>query len=192
MKYFWFYVIISILVMFASAYFVTLREQSEKESKNDSEKDSFAVADFDKNNPKYENAISNMDIEYHMSEDQIRETNKHKMNVMYVKGDNGRPVGVNMESTQNLPTYYTPGSLKYDSSAYVPTYEDAIKFSSLSTTRLYGTEYNTENTGPIKTYSREEKYKVYNDQDDDPNNNRPIKKYDAGSLDSYRNGFNPS
>ena len=78
MKYFWFYVIISILVMFASAYFVTLREQSEEES----EKDNFTDSNFDKNNPKYENAISNLDVEFHMSEDQIRETNKHKMNVI--------------------------------------------------------------------------------------------------------------
>lgn len=188
MKYFWVYVVTCILVMFGSAYFVTLREQSEKET----EKETFTDTEFDKENPKYENAISNLDVEFHMSEDQIRETNKHKMNVMYVKGKDGTPVGVNMESTQSFPTYYTPGTLTYSASNYVPTYEDAIKLSSVKNNRLYGTEYNTSDQGDIKTYSRDPKYKVYNDKDDNPDNNRPIVEYDAGNLNKYRDGFNPS
>lgn len=72
------------------------------------------------------NNINNLDIEYHMSEDQIREKEKHVMNLMYVKGDDGRPIGIHMEKTQSFPTYHTPGSFVHGSAQYVPTYEDAI------------------------------------------------------------------
>ena len=61
-----------------------------------------------------------------MTEDEIRIQDKHKLNVMYIKDENGRPVGVNMEATQSFPTYYTPGAFPYSSAAYVPTYEDAV------------------------------------------------------------------
>ena len=61
-----------------------------------------------------------------MSEEQIRAQEKHKMNVMHIKGDNGKDVAVSFEATQTFPTYYTPGSYKYGSTAYVPTYEDSV------------------------------------------------------------------
>ena len=93
MKYFWFYAIGSIVIMIVCSYIVTIRETFET-------------------NLKYENVISNLDIEYHKSEDQIREDNKHKMNVLYVKGDNGKPIGINMESTQTFPTYNPPGHFR--------------------------------------------------------------------------------
>ena len=72
------------------------------------------------------NNINNLDIEYHISEDQIREKEKHFMNAMTVKGDHGRPVTIYMEKTQSFPTYHTPGSFAHGSAQYVPTYEDAI------------------------------------------------------------------
>ena len=72
--------------------------------------------------------------DYHDTEKEIREKNKMKMNVFYVKGENGTPVGINMEKTQNLPTYYQPGDFMYKASTYVPSYEDSIHLASASTT----------------------------------------------------------
>lgn len=71
--------------------------------------------------------------DYHDTEKEIREKNKMKMNVFYVKGENGTPVGINMEKTQNLPTYYKPGDFMYKASTYVPSYEDSIHLASAST-----------------------------------------------------------
>lgn len=68
---------------------------------------------------------------YHLSEEDIRENNQQKMNVMYVKGETGKPIGINMARTQIFPTYYTPGSFHYGASNYVPTYEDAVKLSKI-------------------------------------------------------------
>ena len=110
MNYFWVKCIALVVVLTLSTYYVTIREIF---STSPSLK-------YDVNNN------SNLDIQYHASEDQIREQENHKMNVMFVKGANGRPVGINMESTQTFPTYYTPGSYPHGSAAYVPTYEDAI------------------------------------------------------------------
>jgi hypothetical protein len=71
--------------------------------------------------------------DYHDTEKEIREKNKMKMNVFYVKGEKGTPVGINMEKTQNLPTYYQPGDFMYKASTYVPSYEDSIHLASAST-----------------------------------------------------------
>ena len=83
--------------------------------------------------------LDNTDIfpDYHDTEKQIRLDNKHKMNVLYVKGADGKPIGINMETTQNLPTFYTPGSFQYSASNYVPTYEDSVNLSSLSIDSTY-------------------------------------------------------
>ena len=104
-----------IVVIIASTYVVTLREIF-----------TTTPTDADKNNPKYDALSSNINTEYHMTEDELRIQEKHKLNVMYIKGEDGRPVGINMESTQSFPTYYTPGAFPYGSAAYVPTYEDAV------------------------------------------------------------------
>lgn len=80
---------------------------------------------------------TNMFPDYHDTEKQIRLDNKHKMNVFYVKGADGKPVGINMETTQNLPTFYTPGSFQYSASNYVPTYEDSVNLSSLAIDPTY-------------------------------------------------------
>ena len=42
-----------------------------------------------------------------------------------------------METTQNLPTFYTPCSFQYSASNYVPTYEDSVNLSSLSIDPTY-------------------------------------------------------
>jgi len=80
------------------------------------------------NNPA---AIVSMFPDYRNTEEQIRKDNNHELNVIYVKGANGKPVAAKLETTQNLPTYSTPGSYQYSSAVFVPTYEDAIKLSSI-------------------------------------------------------------
>lgn len=80
---------------------------------------------------------ANVFPDYHDTEKQIRIDNKHKMNVFFVQGADGKPVGINMETTQNLPTFYTPGSFQYSASNYVPTYEDSVNLSSLSIDPTY-------------------------------------------------------
>ena len=75
--------------------------------------------------------------DYHDTEEQIRKDNKHKMNVFYVKGANGKPLAINMETTQNLPTFYTPGSFQYSASTYVPTYADGVQLGSINLKSKY-------------------------------------------------------
>ena len=106
---------ICIVIIIGSTYIVTLREI-------------FTADGNGNNNPKYDALNTNINTEYHVTEEELRKQEKHKMNVMYIKDDRGRPVGVNMEATQSFPTYYTPGAFPFSSAAYVPTYEDAIEF----------------------------------------------------------------
>ena len=134
MKYFWLYVFTFIIIWLSCTYVVYLRDKSTQESflnspgsDSDSDKTSYDTSNF---------------VEYHLSEDLLREQNKHKMQNMYVKGDDGKPVAIYMESTQTLPTYYTPGSFPYGASNYVPNYQDAIKLSKVDLDRSYGHEYS--------------------------------------------------
>ena len=80
---------------------------------------------------------SNVFPDYHDTEKQIRKDNKHKMNVFYVKGASGKPLAINMETTQNLPTFYTPGSFQYSASNYVPTYADGVQLGSINLKSKY-------------------------------------------------------
>ena len=80
---------------------------------------------------------TNVFPDYHDTEEQIRKDNKHKMNVFYVKGANGKPLAINMETTQNLPTFYTPGSFQYSASTYVPTYADGVQLGSINLKSKY-------------------------------------------------------
>ena len=66
------------------------------------------------------------DIRYHKTEEQIRNEENHRMNVFYVKGEHGLPIGISMESTQSFPTFYAPGSFVHSATSYVPTYKDAV------------------------------------------------------------------
>jgi hypothetical protein len=111
MVYFWLKIIILASVIVISTYVVASRE-------------AFRTSTEDTH--KYDVLNQNLDGNYHRTEDQIRLEEKHKLNVMYLRGDNGRPVGINVESTQNIPTFYTPGSFVHGPTAYVPSYEDAV------------------------------------------------------------------
>ena len=79
---------------------------------------------------------------YHASEYTIRAEERDKMNVFYVRGEDGKPMGINMAPTQTFPTFYTPGSFTYSASNYVPSYEDAVKLSCVDIPRTYGYEYD--------------------------------------------------
>lgn len=105
--YFWLKCMVCIVVILISTYIVTIREVFT------------STATSEKYNP-----VSITD--YHKTENQIREEEKHKMNVMYVKDVSGRFVGVNMETTQSFPTYYTPGAFPFGAGAYVPSYSDTV------------------------------------------------------------------
>ena len=156
MKYFWLYVVICVLVITVSAVVVSQRKES-LELQTD---------------VKYKTDISLND--YHLSEEDIRKNEKHKMNVFYVLGEDGKPVGINMESTQTFPTYYTPGTFVYSASNYVPTYEDSIMLANVDLSRNVGMEYNMTSFGGIPTFSREETPEVVGEV------------YNASSLTSYR------
>jgi hypothetical protein len=93
---------------------------------------------------------------YHASEDTIRAEERDKMNVFYVRGEDGKPMGINMAPTQTFPTFYTPGSFTYSASNYVPSYEDAVKLSSVDIPRTYGYEYDiVKHNSGMYSFARE-------------------------------------
>lgn len=115
-QYFWFYCIVLIIIILTCSYIAASKE-------------SFLDVDVDVNNIKYKDVSNNYNIQYHLSEDEIREQYKHNLNVLYVRDSSGKYVGVNMEKTQNFPTFYEPGTFQYSSTAYIPSYEDAVQLS---------------------------------------------------------------
>jgi hypothetical protein len=132
MKYFEFFLITGISILFLCIHLVKNREEFTDETTTDETK-------------KYDPTFYSSD--YHASEETIREQNDHKLNVFYVKGTDNNSIPVYFESTQSFPTYETPGTYKYGTSNYVPVYEDAIKLSKANIERKYmihsGTaEYN--------------------------------------------------
>jgi len=114
-RYFWFYCIVLIIIILTCSYLAASKE---------------SFLDVDVNNIKYKDVSNNYNIQYHLPEDEIREQYNHKLNVLYVRDSSGKYVGVNMENTQNFPTYYEPGTFQYSSTAYIPSYEDAVQLSS--------------------------------------------------------------
>lgn len=67
--------------------------------------------------------------QYHKTESQIRESEKHPLNVLMIKDKHGKVIEVKTETTQPYFTFYTPGSYMYGASNYIPTYEAAVKLS---------------------------------------------------------------
>lgn len=70
---------------------------------------------------------------FHEMEDVIREQEDNKLNVMHVLNENGDIVEIKTATTQNIPTYYKPGSFTYSASTYIPNYEDYTKLSKVKT-----------------------------------------------------------
>ena len=145
----WLYSGLLVGVWLCMTYISTVRESNKEKnhegfytgsgtdnnSGNEDETDEDALTPLVYSTTRLDNA--NVFPDYHDTEKQIRIDNKHKMNVFYVKGADGKPIGINMETTQNLPTFYTPGSFQYSASNYVPTYEDSVNLSSLSIDPTY-------------------------------------------------------
>jgi len=140
MKYFWIYVILCIFVWLICTYVITIRETSQQ-----SESFSNSAEEDEKKPDEILTRIYNANDkipDYHEDEETIRALNKHKMQNMYVKGDDGKVVPIYMEPTQTFTTYYTPGSFPHGASNYVPTYEDSVKLANAEVERTYGHEYH--------------------------------------------------
>jgi hypothetical protein len=137
----WLYSGLLVAVWLCMTYISTVRESNQEKNHEGFYTGTGTDADEDALTPLVYSTTrldnTNMFPDYHDTEKQIRLDNKHKMNVFYVKGADGKPVGINMETTQNLPTFYTPGSFQYSASNYVPTYEDSVNLSSLSIDPTY-------------------------------------------------------
>ena len=137
----WLYSGLLVAVWLCMTYISTVRESNQEKNHEGFYTGSGTDADEDTLTPLVYSTTrldnTNMFPDYHDTEKQIRLDNKHKMNVFYVKGADGKPVGINMETTQNLPTFYTPGSFQYSASNYVPTYEDSVNLSSLAIDPTY-------------------------------------------------------
>lgn len=108
------YVIICVVVIVGGAW--TVSQRTEK------------FAEYD---------VTNVESAYHESEESIREREKQKMNVFYVRGEGDDFVPINMATTQNFPTFYTPGTFTYSARNYVPAYEDAVKLGNVDISRNY-------------------------------------------------------
>ena len=118
-KHFWFYCIFLILILFICTYISSIKEDF--------------IETVNSSNKKYSELLYDYSYNYHLPEEEIRKQYKHKLNVLYVKDISGKYVGMNMEKTQSLPTYYEPGTFQYTSAAFIPTYEDSIQLSKVKT-----------------------------------------------------------
>lgn len=86
-------------------------------------------------------------IDYHSSEAQIRnEESQMPQNMIQILANDGKKKDIPMEKTQNLPTYFSPGTYPFGTANYVPIYADSIllsnkhnKNSSLHVTELHDT-----------------------------------------------------
>jgi hypothetical protein len=122
MKFFWWYVIGFISVLFISSYVVSIRDEgfavdgTENESNNVSARTQYTDHSF---------------VEYHDSEETLRKSSGHQLKGMQMIDENGVPVIMDFEPTQVFPVYYTPGSYLYGASAFVPTYEESVKLSNI-------------------------------------------------------------
>ena len=87
----------------------------------------------DSNNTKYSNDISKiMDIQYHESEDQIRNQANDPLGTTWIYDKDGNKVLYPATSVQGSMTYYTPGSYPFGTANYVPNYEDSVFLSKIT------------------------------------------------------------
>jgi len=81
-------------------------------------------------NMKYNN--NNYDITYHDSWEDIKKQNglfETSFSTVTVVDPCGNKISIPYNPAQSLPIYYTPGTYKYGSSTYVPSYEDSVYLS---------------------------------------------------------------
>lgn len=81
------------------------------------------------------NLNNRYDIEYHSSLNDIYGINS-KINPLQanlqdvsIKDNNGNDINIQISNTLGNPLYYIPGTYKYGSANYIPSYEDSIYLS---------------------------------------------------------------
>lgn len=87
----------------------------------------------DNTNTKYNH--NNYDITYHDSPEDIQKQGglfDASFGTVMVVDPCGNKLMIPYNPAQSLPIYYTPGTYKYGSSAYVPSYEDSVYFSKMT------------------------------------------------------------
>lgn len=87
---------------------------------------SFSFAIPEKFIAKLNDNLPGIDVEYHDTEEKIRETENIHLKPTVIRNHNGRPVAMYTDATKPFPVYYIPGSFVFSPSIYVPTYEDSI------------------------------------------------------------------
>lgn len=128
MKYFWGYVVGFICVLLLSSYVVTISKVDEMFATISDSSLSPSISAVPSPSPLFpDNAF----VDYHMSEDQLRVLNNHKMKVMHIIGEDGNPTETVEETTQSFPVYYMPGSFIYGPRPSIPTYEESIQLSAI-------------------------------------------------------------
>lgn len=84
-------------------------------------------------NTKYTNDISQiMNIQYHDTEEQIRENTDTNLDYYIIYDKSGNPIKYPTTKAQGNINYYSPGAFKFGSTTYVPNYEDSIYLSKLT------------------------------------------------------------
>lgn len=133
MKYFWLYVFGFISVLLISSVVVSIREGTEEFYVADGSEQMDGLSQNQPLDTPFENAkndfSNNSFVEYHVSEDILRKSTQHTLKGMNLIDENGVQVVMDFEPTQVFPVYYTPGSFLYSASAFIPSYEDAVKLS---------------------------------------------------------------
>jgi len=111
---FWWTIFGSIFVVIACATYFSIRTRNSTESFTDISQNHSPTKLWD-----------NIDIQYHITEDQLRKSVDHSMNLFMIRGDQGNIVPVYMETTQPFPTYRISGAFR----TMIPTYEESIRLS---------------------------------------------------------------
>jgi len=113
-------------------------EQQQQEILDANKKPNSPTQTTDFSNTKYQNDISKiMDVQYHESEDQIRNQASDPIGTTWIYDKDGKKVLYPSTNVQGSITYYTPGSYPFGTANYVPNYEDSTflsKITGLSTT----------------------------------------------------------
>lgn len=103
------------------------KEEIEENKKLFAEKVKYDTTYNGEQNIQNQNYNENEFVRYHISEDTLRTMVNHPLKEIKYTTPNGKIKTYLVEKTQALPIYYFPGSYKYGTKNYVPTYEESIK-----------------------------------------------------------------
>lgn len=122
MKYIWVYAFCSIFVVLLCSSYLSFIEPPESFTNSSIT----GISDSSNNIISFSN---NLDVQYHVQEQQLRTIYDQPMIITPLKADNGSIIPVKMEKPQPFPLYYTPGTFRYGASSFVPNYEDTVRLS---------------------------------------------------------------